>query len=488
MNVRPGDRGGRGPISRRSLLRSGAVASVTALGLAALAGCGEAQVVEVVKEVPVEKLVEVTKEVPVEKIVTQIVEKIVTVEAAAPKMRSVNLTGWTFAHLPRWHKANGDLFEAKTGVKTEWVGVSEIWDKLSVALQTGVGAPDMVDIEQGPMGRFMKGEIQLVDLKPMLTQEGYWDKLVTTREALYSWEGRTFGVEYALCPVVMYFNLSLFEKYGVDPVAGLATWDAYIESGQKFKSGSAGKTLIGGNGTTAFPLPMEPMFRQRNVDYFNAKGEVDLDNPVEIATMQWMEDLRDVHDIADRAPAWGPAMWGAFKEEHYATSVGADWGADFIRDNVGEEGKGKWRGQPMPLWADDPTKTDTSCWGGTGIQITKHSKFVDESWEYIKFGMLTIDGSVRRYKEISQFPAFLPAMESSDISFSDPWYGDQDLTQVFKFVAKRVPAQYQHPFRPEMREIWESKTLPDVLDGKIGVEEGMKKAAEETRALIAKGG
>jgi len=136
MNVRPGDRGGRGPISRRSLLRSGAVASVTALGLAALAGCGEAQVVEVVKEVPVEKLVEVTKEVPVEKIVTQIVEKIVTVEAAAPKMRSVNLTGWTFAHLPRWHKANGDLFEAKTGVKTEWVGVSEIWDKLSVALQT----------------------------------------------------------------------------------------------------------------------------------------------------------------------------------------------------------------------------------------------------------------------------------------------------------------------------------------------------------------
>ena len=68
--------------------------------------------------------------------------------------------------------------------------------------------------------------------------------------------------------------------------------------------------------------------------------------------------------------------------------------------------------------------------------ITTHTQFVDEAWEYIKFGMLTIDGSVRRYKDISQFPAFLPAMESSDISFSDPWYGGQDLTEVFKFVAR----------------------------------------------------
>ena len=177
-------------LRRRDLLRIGALGAAGA-ATAALAGCGETQVVEIVKEVPVEKVKEVVKEVPVEreKIVTKIVERIVTVEVA-PKLRAVTLTGWTFAHLPRWHKANGDLFAAQTNVKTEWVGVSEIWDKLSVALQTGVGAPDMVDIEQGAMGRYLKGDIQLVDLKPMLTREGYWDKLVTSRQALYTWEGR----------------------------------------------------------------------------------------------------------------------------------------------------------------------------------------------------------------------------------------------------------------------------------------------------------
>ena len=476
-------------VRRRDILRYGALGGAVA-ATAALAGCGETQIVEVVREVPVETIKEVIKEVPVqsEKIVTRIVEKIVTVEVA-PRLRSVTLTGWTFAHLPRWHEANGKLFTAANpAVKTEWVGVSEIWDKLSVALQTGVGAPDMVDIEQGPMGRFLKGDIQLVNLKPMLTQEGYWDKLVTSRQALYTWEGKTYGVEYALTPVIMYYNQSLFEKYGVDPETGMATWDDFVESGAKFKSGSGGETLITGTGTGAFPMPMEPMFRQRNRDYFTEDGDVGLDDPVLIETMQWMEDMRAQGGIADRAEPWSPAMWGALKEEHYATAVGADWGADFIRDNVGAEGEGKWRGQPLPLWADDPTKTDTSCWGGTGIMITTHTDFVAEAWEYIKFGMLTIDGSVRRYKEISQFPAFLPAMESSEISVSDPWYGGQDLTEVFKFVAKRVPPQHQHPFRPELRDIWESKILPDVLDGKIGVEEGLKQAATEVRDIIAKGG
>ena len=61
-------------ISRRQLLRRGAVLAGGAVGVAALAGCGETQIVEVEKVV--EKVVtkEIVKEVEVEKIVTQIVE------------------------------------------------------------------------------------------------------------------------------------------------------------------------------------------------------------------------------------------------------------------------------------------------------------------------------------------------------------------------------------------------------------------------------
>jgi PII-like signaling protein len=75
-------------LTRRKIIRSGLVGGAGLAAVAALAGCGETQVVtetkiqEVIKEVPVEKvvtqIVEKEKVVEVEKVVTQRVEKVVT--------------------------------------------------------------------------------------------------------------------------------------------------------------------------------------------------------------------------------------------------------------------------------------------------------------------------------------------------------------------------------------------------------------------------
>ena len=75
-------------VSRRLVLRTGLAGLAGGVGAAALAACGETQVVTkevpvqttVIKEVPVEKIVRETeiREVPVEKIVTQQVDRIVT--------------------------------------------------------------------------------------------------------------------------------------------------------------------------------------------------------------------------------------------------------------------------------------------------------------------------------------------------------------------------------------------------------------------------
>ncbi len=93
-----------GRLSRRRLLRIGAVGALGSTVAAALAACGETQIVTVekvvtqteIKEVPVEKIVPqtVVKEVVVDKIVTQtvvkeipvdrVVEKVVTVEKLMP--------------------------------------------------------------------------------------------------------------------------------------------------------------------------------------------------------------------------------------------------------------------------------------------------------------------------------------------------------------------------------------------------------------------
>ena len=75
-------------ISRRRMLRNAVVGLTGAAGLAALAACGETQVVTVEKivekEVPVERVVE--KEVPVERVVEKVVKEEVAVETVVEKV------------------------------------------------------------------------------------------------------------------------------------------------------------------------------------------------------------------------------------------------------------------------------------------------------------------------------------------------------------------------------------------------------------------
>src|SRR5919198_1033090 len=76
-------------------------------------------------------------------------------------------------------------------------------DKYQVAIAGGT-PPDIADIEQGTFGRFLRGEVPLIELGPRLKREGFWDKLITSRQSLYTWQGKVYGVEHALTPVVLY--------------------------------------------------------------------------------------------------------------------------------------------------------------------------------------------------------------------------------------------------------------------------------------------
>jgi len=72
-------------LSRRKLLRGGAAALAGGVGVAALAACGEAEVVEKTVTVTVTEVKEVVKEVPVETVVTKEVVKEVPVETVVTK-------------------------------------------------------------------------------------------------------------------------------------------------------------------------------------------------------------------------------------------------------------------------------------------------------------------------------------------------------------------------------------------------------------------
>jgi ABC-type glycerol-3-phosphate transport system substrate-binding protein len=415
-------------ISRRTFLRAVGTTGGALLGAAALAACG-ATTAPSVAETPA----------PVEG------------AAATPAA-------------PDYKKNKNPNFE----LNVSEIEYGSLHDKLNIGLQSGgAGTPDLVDIEQGRFGGYLRSEdTGLVDLTDRL--KPYEDKLVAARQALYTYQGKTYGIEHALTPVVLYYR-DIWEQAGVDP-AKLETWDDYIAGAKQLAKDDV-KAMT-------FP-PHDVLLRQRGADYFDKDGQVTLDSDLSVETMTWILDLRDKHNIAGQAPE-GDAWWTAVKEGKFISQVGADWYAGFFKDNVPDL-KGKWKATALPAFEKGGLRT--SCFGGTGSCIVRFSKNVEEAWKFQEHSMLSVEGNVLRFLETSLFPPLLPAMQDPRMHKPDEYYSGQDLGKVFADIAPSVPAQYQSPFRAELNTKLEPM-WQDIYDGKLKPADAFKQVADEVRQAM----
>lgn len=400
---------------------------------------------------------------------------------AAPAAAVVALELWTFVNThARWFREMADAYAKEVNPNFK-LNVSEIeygsmHDKLQIALQSGgVGAPDLADIEQGRFGGFLRGggDPGLVDLADSLKSGGYSDQLVQARQALYSYQGKVYGIEHALTPVVLYYRADVFEEAGID-MTQVATWDDFITVAKQVSTEDVKAIPFEDHGA---------MLRQRGSDWFDAEGNVTLDSDQSIDTMDQILAWRDTHGIAD-TPTGGSVFnndwYAAVKEGKWLAHIGADWYAGFFKDNAPEL-SGKWKAVAMPAWEKDGVRT--SCWGGTGNCIVKTSANAEEAWKFQQYSMLSKEGNVLRYELTNLFPPFIPAMSDPRLHKPDEYFSGQDLGGLFAEVGPSVPPQYQSPYRAELQAkldaMWQ-----DIYDGKVKPADAFKQVADEIRKTM----
>lgn len=398
----------------------------------------------------------------------------------SPAVETVKLELWTFVNThARWFREMADKYKQEVNPNFELnvseIAYSDMHDKLQIALQSGgVGAPDISDIEQGRFGGFLRGgDPGLVDLKDWLNEGGYSEQLVQARQALYSYQGKVYGIEHALTPVVLYYRADLWEAAGVD-MTQVETWEDLIAVAKQVSTDDVKAIPFEDHGA---------MLRQRGGDWFDVDGNVMLDSAISIETMDQILAWRDVYGIAD-APTggnWFNNDWyAAVKEGKWLSHIGADWYAGFFKDNAPEL-SGKWKAVAMPAWEKGGVRT--SCWGGTGNCIVKTSPHVEEAWQFQQFSMLSKEGNVRRYELTNLFPPFIPAMDDPRLHKPDEYFSGQDLGGLFAEVGPTVPPQYQSPYRAELQ----SKLEPmwqDIYDGKLKPADAFKQVSDEVRKTI----
>lgn len=389
---------------------------------------------------------------------------------------------WTFVDThARWYEEMAEVFGPELApnfaLDVNVIAYSEMHDKLLVALQTGVGAPDIADVEQGAFGNFLKGgQVGFVDLSERLEQGGHLENLVASRLSLYQdSEGRYYGIEHALTPVVLYYRADVFEEEGIEP-ADLETWEDFIRVGVDLSTGDRKMIALESQHVAI-------LLRQRGTDWFNERGEIQAtEDPLIADTIDWLLALKDDYGVAGIRAAEDAAHYAALREGRYVTQIGADWFAGFFKDNLPEM-EGQWRAMPLPTWPDDPQQTNTSVNGGTGATITRFSESPDLAWDFLEASMLSVEGNVRRYELTNLFPPYMPAWDNERLYAPDPYFDDQVLGRLFAEVGANAPAQNQAVnYTMVHNTLWPEKYWLDVLDGRMAVNEALRRLAEDVRA------
>ncbi len=284
----------------------------------------------------------------------------------------------------------------------------------------------------------MVGDVPMVEIGELLRKEGYWDKLITTRQALYTWQGKTTASStprHRWCSTIA----------GISSIAPGSRprcskrGDDYVE---------AGKRMVGD----------ELQFHMYGFD-------VALRSAVPTTSTPRGDHGRRVVGTGDPGV---PGAVGAIpsSDEPAAAQDGLlDCGAGQPLRDVRQCGLGRRfhqaeRAQTKDCGLLPAARVGKGRQGAAhelrrrhGHCILKSSKHQKEGWETLKFFMLNPDSAAKRYEMINLFPPVKDAFKDPRLHVKEEFFGDQDLGKLFQDLATDVPRSTSTRCGPEANTI-----------------------------------
>src|SRR5439155_311924 len=292
-------------------------------------------------------------------------------------------------HAEAYHQALPE-FERRYGCKIQIqvVDPRALQNRLQSALLVGADVPDVCELLDGTMGMFTKGPIEyvgFVDLRKRVHDTGLYDRLVTSRFSKWSSRGHIFALPHDVHPVMLLYRRDLIEQLGID-VNQLTTWDEFARVGRKVVADSTGADGVvahymidlasdGGDYNRILLL-------QRGGRMFDESGRCCFDNDITVDTIIWyVKQVQGKGRIAFPA-GWGQTLSRAMIDGVCLFYICPDWRTMQIQADIPSL-SGKLALMPLPAW--EPGGRRTTCWGGTGLAITKRCRNPELAWKLAMF-------------------------------------------------------------------------------------------------------
>jgi ABC-type glycerol-3-phosphate transport system substrate-binding protein len=297
------------------------------------------------------------------------------------------------------------------------------------------GGTDVAMIEIGMMA-LLRDKPQWVDLSqaPYNAGEFIDDFAGFTVANVTLPDGKISALPKHTGPGGMFYRSDIFAEAGLptDPAevgALFADWDAFIAEGQKLVIPN--ERWVIGNGEEI----VRAMMAQAGVSYFSAEGEFQIDDPIFTTALEKVKEAADAGMISPFT-AWSPEWQGAFQRGQLATALYGNWFGGLLKRAYATDQEGKWAITQVP--GVDGNRSFNS--GGDYIGILEGSQNKEAAWAFIHWVVTNDESLKQQYQNDDLFPAYTPATQSEWINFEDPYYGGQNVNEVFAPIqAEMVP-------------------------------------------------
>ena len=359
----------------------------------------------------------------------------------------------------------------KIKVNVQEYGLAQnVYERYSVILSSGVGVPDIIQIESDYVQTFAETYPQyFFDMNGYIDIDGKVDpsKISTS----YDSEGKLVSIPWDSGPVVMFYREDLFNQAGID-INSIITFEDYISAGKKLKERFPNITMTG--------LPFtqdENLFRCLLVAnksyYLNNKGEITVASSKAIETLQMIKRLID-EGVAKNTINWDGGIV-ANKNGELASWIMGGWWGGTIKDQMPEI-KGKWKIAPIPAFPDGARASSS---GGAGLSITASEPIKQAAaLEFIKESLMNVDNQLMMYEKYSLFPSYLPTYDDERFLKSDDYFGD-DFNKILADVTKEIPnVIYASKDFAEIKNTVVS-VYEDVLNNNRDIKSALEQAASQ---------
>lgn len=328
----------------------------------------------------------------------------------------------------------------------EEMGTDQIYKKLSTSLATGNGIADIISIEGemlvGYADKFPEGFLDVGDaveesdfLPSKISEVSYKDKIHA-----FPWDAGPEG---------LFYRTDYFEQAGVSP-EDIKTWDDLIEAGKKIEA--ACKTPAG---DPVKMIPVDPkkstiyslIRSQLGIGVFDEEGNPIVDDERSIKAMEMAKK------IYDSGVALNYNGWDEYEQTVVNESVAcipeAVWMIGTIKDK-GPQTEGKWGVIDLPMIDGGQYSCSN---GGSDLTINAKTDYPDEAKDFLKFAMTNVELQASAFEKYGLYPSYIPSYEDELFQKGDPFFGEENIYNVFIENGKKVA---EIPISPNGQEAADS--------------------------------